>query len=53
MNQESDSKDKIILPKNLQREMIEFFLRTAVPKIAVIDKEHPQTSPNPPDEAKE
>jgi len=28
-----DTKEKIILPKNLQREMMKFFLRTSMPKI--------------------
>ena len=44
-----DTKDKIILPKNLQREMMKFFLRTSMPKIveknrkSVLDSQ--QTSP--------
>jgi len=44
-----DNENKIELPKNLQREMMKFFLRTSVPKIAernrksVIDSQ--QTSP--------
>ena len=44
-----DAKDKIILPENLQREMIRFFLRASALKIA--DKERnsetdsQQTSP--------
>jgi len=29
-----DTKEKIILPINLQREMMKFFLRTSMPKIA-------------------
>ena len=37
-----DAKDKITLPDNLQREMIKFFLRTSMPKIAA-DKERQQT----------
>ena len=36
--------DKIILPKNLQREMIQFFLKTSIPKIAA-DKEQQQKPP--------
>ena len=28
------AKEKIILPQNLQREMIKFFLKTSIPKIA-------------------
>ena len=47
--QKTDSKDKeekIILPVNLQREMMKFFLKTSVPKLAEIEKERQQTSPN-------
>ena len=44
MNQETDTKEKIILPKNLQREMIKFFLGTSMPKIAETDKVSQQTS---------
>ena len=36
--------DKIILPQNLQKEMIKFFLKTSIPKIAA-DKEQQQTPP--------
>jgi len=42
---ESPAKEKIILPKNLQREMIKFFLETSIPKIAA-DKERQQQPPN-------
>ncbi|MCL2199982.1 MAG: hypothetical protein FWB80_13780 [Defluviitaleaceae bacterium] len=41
---EVDPKEKIILPKNLQREMIKFFLNTSVPKIAEANKLRQQTS---------
>ena len=47
--QKTDSKDKeekIILPVNLQREMMKFFLKTSVPKLAEAEKERQQTSPN-------
>ena len=36
---ETGHKEKFILPENLQREMIKFFLKTSVPKIAEINKE--------------
>lgn len=36
--------DKIILPQNLQKEMIKFFLTTSIPKIAA-DKEQQQKPP--------
>jgi len=45
MNLKTDTKDKIILPESLQREMIKFFLKTSVPKIANADKESQQASP--------
>ena len=32
--QATESKDKIIIPQNLQKEMIKFFLKTSIPKIA-------------------
>ena len=41
----ADKKEKIILPDNLQREMIKFFLKTSVPKI-VEEKEHRQPPEN-------
>ena len=43
-----DEKEKIVLPVNLQREMIKFFLRASSQKIAEAkkDKEDQQTSPN-------
>jgi len=31
--QEAPAKEKIILPQNLQHEMIKFFLKTSIPKI--------------------
>jgi len=40
--QEATSKDKITLPKNLQREMIKFFLSTSTAKITA-DKKQQQT----------
>ncbi|MCL2577506.1 MAG: hypothetical protein FWE27_05590 [Defluviitaleaceae bacterium] len=42
---ETPAKEKIILPKNLQREMIKFFLHTSIPRLAA-DKEQQQTPPN-------
>jgi len=45
--QETGKKEKIILPQNLQREMIKFFLKTSIPKLAAIDKERQQLPPNP------
>jgi len=47
--QEAYTKEKIILPKNLQREMIKFFLKTSLPKLAALDKEQ-QQNPNHKDE---
>ena len=41
-----EKKEKIILPVNLQREMMKFFLKTSVPKLAETEKERQQTSPN-------
>ena len=45
---EKNPKEKIILPDNLQREIIKFFLKTSVPKLAELnkEKENQQTSPN-------
>ena len=44
-----DTKDKIILPASLQREMIKFFLRASALKLAETDRESvadsQQTSP--------
>jgi hypothetical protein len=45
MKMEPDTKDKIILSENLQREIIKFFLKTSVPKLASKDKSRQQTSP--------
>jgi len=50
MKQESpDTKEKIILPESLQREMMKFFLRTSAPKRAerrwAKERESQQTSP--------
>jgi len=42
---ETPAKEKIKLPKNLQREMMKFFLKTSIPKIAA-DKERQQKPPN-------
>lgn len=42
---QTDKKEKIILPENLQREMIKFFLKTSVPKI-IKEKERQQPSEN-------
>ncbi len=38
---EAKTTDKIILSNNLQREMMKFFLKTSIPKIAA-DKEKQQ-----------
>ena len=42
-----DKKDKFILPENLQREMIKFFLKTSVPKLAEknIEENKSQSTP--------
>ena len=42
---ETPAKEKIILPKKLQREMIKFFLHTSIPRLAA-DKEQQQKPPN-------
>lgn len=41
---ETNAKEKIILPENLQREMLKFFLRSSMKKNAKPDKEKKQTS---------
>ena len=43
----TEHKEKIILPENLQREMIKFFLKTSIPKLAAQEreKEHQQKPP--------
>ena len=41
----TEKKEKVILPENLQREMIKFFLKTSVPKI-VEEKERQQSPEN-------
>ena len=38
-------KEKIILPENLQREIIKFFLKTSIPKLAEINKEDNRSTP--------
>jgi len=42
---EIPAKEKIILPQNLQREMIKFFQKTSIPKMSK-DKEQQQIPPN-------
>jgi hypothetical protein len=42
---ETPAKEKIVLPQNLQREMIKFFLKTSIPKIHA-DKKQRQKPPN-------
>jgi len=39
-------KEKITLPENTQREMMKFFLKTSIPKIAA-DKKRQANPPNP------
>ena len=34
MDMEVTTKEKIVLPENTQREMMKFFLKTSIPKIA-------------------
>lgn len=48
----SDKKEKIILPENLQKEMIKFFLKTSIPKI-IEDKERQQPPENSKNEGAE
>ncbi|GHU53606.1 hypothetical protein AGMMS49975_12130 [Clostridia bacterium] len=45
MDKKTDTADKIILPQNLQREMMRFFLKTSVPKIVEADRKQQQPSP--------
>ena len=47
---EQPAKEKIILPQNLQREMIKFFLKTSIPKIAAqnSDKDMREIQQKPP-----
>ena len=42
---EQTTKSKIILPESTQKEMIKFFLKTSIPKLAMLSKERQQTSP--------
>ena len=55
MEKEANTKEKIILPENTQREMMKFFLKTSIPQIA--DKKRKMESgesknpPNPKTEA--
>jgi len=44
--QKTTSKEKIVLPKNLQREMMRFFIEAATPKNVTNDKEQQQTPKN-------
>ena len=44
-SQDTGQKEKIILPENLQREIIKFFLKTSIPKLAEINKEENQLAP--------
>ena len=41
---EEPAKEKMVLPQNLQREMIKFFLKTSIPKITA-DRERQQKPP--------
>jgi len=43
----TDKKDKFILPENLQREMIKFFLKTSVPKLAEINRKENKSQSTP------
>ena len=45
MANDQPAEEKIILPQNLQREMIKFFLKTSIPKVNA-DREQEQTPPN-------
>ena len=49
---EAPAKEKIILPQNLQREMIKFFLKTSIPKIAA-DREREKEQQQPSNSIKE
>jgi len=44
--QKTTSKEKIVLPKNLQREIMRFFIEAATPKNVTNDKEQQQTPKN-------
>ena len=46
MDVKSNDKEKIILKDNAQREMMKFFLKTSIPKIAA-DKQRKKDPPNP------
>ncbi len=41
-NKQPDVKEKITLPEKLQREMMKFFLKTSMPKIADTNKKQQQ-----------
>ena len=45
MDKETNTKEKIILPKNTQREMMKFFLKTSIPKIAEKNRQKNQKHP--------
>ena len=45
-NPKPDEKEKITLPDKLQREMMKFFMKTSVPKLAEVNKERQQQPPN-------
>jgi len=44
MENKPTANDEIILSKNLQREMIKFFLKTSMPKLDAQEKEKQQPS---------
>jgi len=46
MKIESNAKEKIVLTENTQREMMKFFIRTSIPKIASDKKQKKQPNPD-------
>ena len=42
-SKQKNQEEKIILPENLQREMIKFFLNASIPKVTEQNKEHQST----------
>jgi hypothetical protein len=50
-----DTNEKIILPENLQREMMKFFMKTSIPKIVERNRQNGENRQTPPslDEAED
>jgi hypothetical protein len=42
-----DTKEKIVLPENLQREMMKFFMKTSIPKIVERNRRNSENHQTP------